>query len=473
MIVEAPATPDTPPLSGETRAAFARLIHDQCGLRLSHHQLSQLDGVAARVASAEGVHDAAALLLALRSGGRQDLLEQLAAHFAIGETHFFRVEPQVLALRTTVLPDLIARAPSRPRLRIWSAGCSTGEEPYTLAILLREQASDFAARDVEILGTDLNPDALAAAREASYGEWSFRGTPDGVRRRYFQPDGRRWRLHDAIRDMVTFRQLNLAADVFPAWASSPDVDLILCRNVTIYFGPDATARLYRRLADTLAPGGWLVLGPSDPTPDASSGLAPVCVSGAVLWRRECDVPAARPRREAEPPGTVGRGATRRPPTPGGQPRHDRRPVIGSPEQRNVHPAAGARNPAPLAAGARAIDAELRPFPTDQPLDPQDHLVLGLAHLEAGRIDLAVSCLRSATFLRSEHTVSQLALGRAYLLHGDPNRAVPALLHARRLLAAQPDDELVPESDGLRAAELRGAVDALLAAAHMRAEGRGT
>src|SRR5207253_9059874 len=125
-----------------------------------------------------------------------------------------------------------------------------------------------------------------AARHATYGEWSFRDTPSRVRAHYFTPVGKRWRLADSIRRIVRFAHLNLAADVFPSpGPTGPDLDLIVCRNVTIYFSADATRQLYARFAEALVPEGWLVLGPSDPAPEDCPGLEAVHLPAAVLWRR--------------------------------------------------------------------------------------------------------------------------------------------------------------------------------------------
>src|SRR5205823_9828547 len=113
------------------------------------------------------------------------------------------------ALRTVVLPEIVSREAARRRFRAWSAGCSTGEEPYTLAILLREQLLGQDAWDIRLLATDINEPALEVARRATYGQWSFRGTPEDVQRRYFTPDGQRWQLVEPIRRMVQFARLNL------------------------------------------------------------------------------------------------------------------------------------------------------------------------------------------------------------------------------------------------------------------------
>lgn len=235
------------------------------------------------------------------AGVRRDLLDLLVAEVTVGETHFFRIGPQIAALQRTVLPDLIARRSAGHRLGIWSAGCSTGEEAFTLAILLHETLPAREDWDVTLLATDISRRALDTARQAIYGAWSFRETPQAVRERYFAAIDKRWCLAEPVRRMVHFAQLNLAADAFPSpGPHGPDLDLILCRNVTIYFSTEAAQRLYRRFAAALAPGGWLVLGPSDPVPDQLRALAPVYLPGAVLWRRSTDGVPSLPQLSTRP-----------------------------------------------------------------------------------------------------------------------------------------------------------------------------
>src|SRR5262249_5592320 len=129
--------------------------------------------------------------------------------------------------------------------------------------------------------------------------WSFRATPEAVRERYFEPVGSEWRLKESIRGMARFAWANLAAE--PLLPPLNEADLITCRNVTIYFDDAATQRLYRTLIGALAPGGWLMLGPSDPLPSDTQGLERVALSDAVLWRR---VAAPRPQRPESIPPTV-------------------------------------------------------------------------------------------------------------------------------------------------------------------------
>jgi chemotaxis protein methyltransferase CheR len=232
---------------------------------------------------------------------RRGLVEMLAARLTIGETHFFRIGPQIDALRTVVLPEIVKRRTAARQVNAWSAGCSTGEEPYTLAMLLREQLPPTAGWDIRLLATDINDRALETVRRATYGEWSFRGTPDPIRRRYFTPDGSHWRLVEPIRRMVRFGIMNLLADPIPSLGKGAapgqptrELDLILCRNVTIYFGAEAVRQVYRRFADALVDDGWLILGPSDPVPELPGPFEPVYLPGAVLWRRSATIHAARP-----------------------------------------------------------------------------------------------------------------------------------------------------------------------------------
>ncbi|HET8627163.1 MAG TPA: protein-glutamate O-methyltransferase CheR, partial [Thermomicrobiales bacterium] len=458
----APARPAAP-LDAALRAAYLDLVEGRFGLRVAGHQLDDLDAAVADLLAQAGYPSARALWDALAAGTRDDLLERLAARLTIGETHFFRVGPQIAALRDTVLPDLLGRRAAERRLRLWSAGCSTGEEPYTLAILLREQLPAPEAWAIDLLGTDVSHPALAAARRAVYGEWSFRDTPEAIRERYFVREGRHWRLTDAVRRMVRFAHQNLAADGGPAPGS--DFDLIACRNVTIYFSAETTQRLYRRFAAALAPGGWLLLGPSDPVPESPGPLTPCYLPGAILWRR----PLAGERPAAPAPARPAAA-----PAPRRQPAPAPKSVVGA---RPHRPAVAATPSAPPADAAEAV-ARVRELVAagepaaardlaaglagSQPLATELHLLLGLLHLDAGAAEPALASLRRAVFLDGGHALAHASLGRAYLGLGDPARARAALLHARRLLAAEPGERAVPGGDGLTADDLRRAVEAQLA-----------
>lgn len=182
--------------------------------------------------------------------------DRLLAAVTINVSKFFRNAEVWDLLREQVVPELFAW--NEPRIRIWSAGSAAGEEPYTMAIVLREYAEKHGLmnrlRRFEILGTDIDREVLENARRAEYGELAFGETPDRVRERWFQP-GERYRLSDEIREMVRFEPIDLLTQELPR-----DRHLIFCRNVTIYFERDVQEALLHRLHDSLVPGGFLVLG---------------------------------------------------------------------------------------------------------------------------------------------------------------------------------------------------------------------
>lgn len=411
-----------------TEEAFAWFVEERFGIRLSDQQRSRLDALIDDLLQRSSFHDAPALLAALRSGAAEDLVDELAGQVVIGETHFFRVRPQMEALRHVVLPDLIGKRRESRRLRVWSAGCSTGEEPYTLAMLLREQLPAAEEWQIEVVGSDLNPRFLRAAREARYGEWSFRDTSDEIRERYFERDDRRWRLREPLRRMVRFVELNLTDKQLPSvWAPGTELDLIICRNVTIYFGAETTRGLHEFFARSLAPDGWFISGPSDQAPNVP-GLQPVCTHGAIVWHRADTAPVAPLRTETPKP----RPALARPMRV-----FEKRPALSS--------------PAPASAPASAAQAET--------LSAEPFLRAGLEALERGDALTAVESLRRATFLDSTAPLAHFALGRAYATLSQTARARASLTHARRVLASL--DGSAPVGDGLCAAELGHAITAIL------------
>jgi chemotaxis protein methyltransferase CheR len=213
-------------LEPELRARYADLIAERFGLRLTANQLITLEEAIGEKLQETAYDTPDELYRAFAAGWRPELLESLAARLTVGETHFMRVRPQIEALRNVVFPDLIGRRAATRRLRLWSAGCATGEEVYTLAILLHEQFPATEGWNINFLASDMSDQALETARAGLYRAWSFRDTPQEFRNRYFTPENGRWRLDERIRRMVYFTHLNLAADWFPSPTTS-DMDLIV------------------------------------------------------------------------------------------------------------------------------------------------------------------------------------------------------------------------------------------------------
>jgi chemotaxis protein methyltransferase CheR len=219
--------------------------------------------------------------------------QRLVPHLTNNESYFFRERAQLDVFRDDLLPELVreASAERRTELRILSAGCSAGQEPYTLALLLKEAQTPRSVR-FRITGVDLDPAVLERARSGRYTEHSFRGVDEEFRERYFDAVSRtEWELVPEVREQVEFLEANLAD---PTWSRSlPPQDVIFCRNVLIYFDADGIHRAARGLHDALAPGGRLFLGHAESLSRLPTPFVPQRRPGAVFYRKP-PVAAGRP-----------------------------------------------------------------------------------------------------------------------------------------------------------------------------------
>lgn len=238
--------------------SFQATIARRLGLRFDESKLTFLAEVLARRAEQRRLDPPAYLATLEAEGESSSELGALARELTVGETYFFRHVDQFKALLDVALPErLAARAASR-RLRLLSAGCASGEEAYSLAILLRERGVD-PSFEITIQGIDVNPGAVERAKNAVYSPWSLRETNDEIRERWFEREGRDFRLTRAIREAVRFDQHNLT------WPSASllaprSLDIVFCRNVLMYFTPEHAMRTVAQFARALAPGGFLFLG---------------------------------------------------------------------------------------------------------------------------------------------------------------------------------------------------------------------
>lgn len=187
--------------------------------------------------------------------------QELVLDLTTGESYFFRDAGQMRLLRDVLFPELLRIREKEQVLRIWSAGCSSGEEPYSLAMIIQPLLSFPSAWRIDLKGTDINEYALQRAREGRYGRWAFRGVAEDILTHYFQSSRGEWLLAPSVRKMVVFESLNLIKDLFPNPARGLcDMDLIVCRNVFIYFSSDAIAGILARFAVSLRPGGYIMTG---------------------------------------------------------------------------------------------------------------------------------------------------------------------------------------------------------------------
>jgi chemotaxis protein methyltransferase CheR len=223
--------------------------------------------------------------IALLSMGpfQMDEFQEMFNRITINETSFFRNEIQLDIFEKKILPTLLEKRNATKRLRIWSAASSTGEEPYTLAIMLhRTLGTRLTDWNIEILGTDISEKALTTAQEGKYPEYAFRTTPALVRNRYFRQDGAMWTIDNAIRKMVNFDVLNLkdrmGARRRGTW------DIIFCRNVLIYFDDKMKADLSDTFASLIARDGYALVGHSEKLTDTSGTFTSVSSPQAFAYR---------------------------------------------------------------------------------------------------------------------------------------------------------------------------------------------
>lgn len=261
--------------------AVIRLVRDRAGLVFSPARRASVENTIHRAMVRAGVRDAWYFARLLNS--EVELRDSLIGELTIGESYFFRDPSQFELIETEIVPDLFARRPPDRPFRVWSAGCACGEEPYSLAILFDRMGLAGRCR---ILGTEICYARLEAARRAHYSRWSLRGVPAPMVAENFERHGRRYELAPRLRGAVEFRRLNLAENVYPApEAGLAEMDLILCRNVLIYFDMETVAAVAARLLDSLADDGWLLLSASDPPLAELVPCTVVVTQSGIAYRR--------------------------------------------------------------------------------------------------------------------------------------------------------------------------------------------
>jgi chemotaxis protein methyltransferase CheR len=268
-----------------------RFVAHHAGLAVANRREGLEAGIRRAMARA-GVKDPVTYLSVL--AGDPDALDDLLEELTVGETYFFREPGHFEFIRRAVLPEF--RRTGKP-LRAWSAGCASGEEAYSLAMLFVQEG---LGDQCHLLATDLCRSALERARRGVYRAWSLRGEAAALARPYLEPAGRSFRVAEAVRRTVVFRPLNLALDAYPSASTDTCVmDLILCRNVLIYLSVETVRRVARRLVEALNAGGWLVTASSDPPLADLAPFEVVTAREGVYYRRNPAAAAPRDARRAD------------------------------------------------------------------------------------------------------------------------------------------------------------------------------
>jgi len=387
---------------------------------------------------------------------------QLASSLTVGETYFFRDHLCFEALERRILPALITdrRSAGILRLRFWSAGCATGPEPYSLAILLDQLLPDRAAWALTILATDINPVALDLAQRGLYSEWALRETPRSIIDRFFHRRGKdTFELDTAIQQMVTFAPLNLAKDDFPSLMTNTSaMDLIVCRNVLMYFTSDVQRAVVARLCESLAIGGCLIVAPTEASTELFRPLVPMNLPGAIFYRKTqsafmASLPSPHPETVV--------------------------PELQSPMCLTDEPVNSCFDQSPTAVPVeekiphrpdRVINLKSVRVLADQGhleqarclcetvlaqdrLNPEVFLLHAAICQEQGDLPAAIEAVRRAIYLAPDSAAAHFMLGCLLLRQGDRQRGRRSLEAVEALLRSASPDETVPGSDGLTAGRL--------------------
>ncbi len=427
-----------------------------------------------------------------------DQVQRLAWHLTIGETYFLRGGQTFGVLEREVLPEfLLARKSGERQLRLWSAGCAGGEEPYSLAITVSRLVPDLSNWNMTILATDINTRALQKATEGVYSNWSFRDTPDWLRPQFFAKTASGdWAIRPEIKRRVTFSYLNLAADPYPSLATNTNaMDIIFCRNVLMYFSADTMRRVVGRLHDALRDGGCLFVAPSEASHEFFPQFERVASQGEIYYRKNgvgaphgqhgtpraapSDVRGGRAIAAAAGPATVPvkRAPAWRPAKPAQgpdkpapRPAPHAKPARPQPASKDRAPAARAAGPAALAAGARRAANEGRLSEALQDCEQAiaaDKLSADYRYLQAtilgelDREDDAVKALNSTLYLDPRFVLAHFLYGN---IARRRSRATEAESHFRTTLSLLEElspDDVLPESEGMTAGKLAEIVKSIL------------
>jgi chemotaxis protein methyltransferase CheR len=237
-----------------------KLLKERSGLDLSADKQYLVESRLMPLARKAGLAGITDLVLKMKGGGAEALTTDVVEAMTTNETFFFRDKVPFDHLRDTILPMMLQSRANRRTLRIWSAACSTGQEPYSIAMLLKEKAAMLQGWRIEIVGTDLSQEVLEKSRSGIYSQFEVqRGLPIQLLVKYFAQIGELWQINSEIRGMVQHRQLNLLQD----FTHLGRFDVIFCRNVLIYFDQATKINIFERMAGIIEPDGMLMLGAAE------------------------------------------------------------------------------------------------------------------------------------------------------------------------------------------------------------------
>jgi len=451
------------------------LVRERTGLAPSRRHEDTKARVLGKAMERAGMSDETMYLALLKRDAKA--YDDLIADLTVPETYFFRDPATYEMLRREVLPQILATNDRKFPVEVWSAGCASGEEPYSLTMLLEQAGLEKRSR---VLGTDVSFRALARARAGVYSRWSLRATNERDRARYFEVTGTEYRLISRIRSRPCFRQHSLSSGAYPGpQGGGPGFDLILCRNVLIYFAPQSTLETAQRLARSLTEGGWLLMGPSDPRLEIDEWCDVTPSPCGLLYRR---------RRTSSEVAEHHGWHSQSPAARGGRPQFSL-PTAPVPTQQALpsFPSQASGLPAPMAIaplgeprtaastgshakaapltlpaaaaieqvltlerehGSLAAETGCRDLLSSEPLSAGLHVVHASLLLDLGRDAAAEQALRRAMYLDRSLLIAQLLGATLAERRGQRDEAARVYAQLHQACRALPAELSVPLGEGL-------------------------
>lgn len=355
----------------------------------------------------------------------------------INETSFFRFPAQFEALRTQIIPQIMEGKSEYDRqFRVWSAGCSTGEEPYSIAMTLLDSGLEPFGYKLDVLGTDVSTNALLKAKTGVYPARGLLSVPHSAATRFFEPIAHGHRVVDRVRKLTTFQYHNLIKEPYPL-ALMGNWDVIFCRNVTIYFRLESTRRVVDNYYESLNPGGYLFIGHSETLTSISDRFEPVEVGGVFLYRkplpkRHHAFSDAAPKRETTAAASARRRDQKAPLRRTPAPRLVEAPVAHAPAEASPGPESEiesllrtAREASEDGHTAVVLEAAARVLDLDSN-NPHAFLLTAFAHADSGQMESAIAECQRALAIEPLLPAARYVLGIIYQQQGDSIRAISEL-----------------------------------------------
>lgn len=376
------------------------------------------------------------------------LLDHLISGITVGETYFFRDQQQMQLLQHYILPDLIKkkREQNTLSLRIWSAGCATGEEIYSIVMILYELLPDIHKWTIKLLATDINTKALQKSIVGSYSEWSMRSTPEYFKKKYFEQEGRQFILSKKVRNLVSFEYLNLNEDSYPSIFNGTNAqDLVLCRNVLIYINSESCNFLMIKMNKCLVSGGYLMLGASDPIHLEGTDFIFHYRKGLLFSRPTIEkLDLIQPVEIIKTKSVkTNKMHTYKPNKKIETPQHKIEPV--KKEKNDITTKAiELANLGKLEEAIKLCEEGFKLSPTNK----LNYFTYGLALSELNKLEEAEKAFRKTVFLDNQFVAGHFQLGLLLLRKNQQDSGLKSLKNALVIAESRKPDEFVPGSPGL-------------------------